>query len=100
MTTIAQRWIEQGREQGLKQGLRQGLERGIREGLLEAIELGLALRFGTDGLKLLPLVRKVQDVDRLRAIKQALLQVKGIDEVFALLDSSPPDDGGAAGAAT
>ena len=94
METILERWERQGFQKGVQQGLRQGLQQGaqrsIRQGLLEAIELGLNLRFGVAGLSMLPQVRKIEDVDRLRAIKQALLGVESIDELSVLL--KPTDE--------
>ena len=75
--SMAQRWVEQG--------LPQGHGQGVCEGWLEAIELGLNLRFGVVGLRLLPQVRKIRDVDRLRAIKRALLRVESVDEISVLL---------------
>ena len=89
METILERWerqgFQKGMQQGMQQGLQQGTQRGIRQGLLEAIELGLNLRFGVAGLGMLPQVRKIEDVDRLRAIKQALLSVGSVDELAVLL---------------
>lgn len=64
---------------------RMGIQQGMREGLLEAIELGLSLRFGVSGLALLPEIRKITDNDRLRAIKEALLQVQSVEELRPLL---------------
>ncbi len=98
METILERWerqgfqkgmqqgMQQGLQQGMQQGLQQGTQRGIRQGLLEAIELGLNLRFGVVGLGILPQVRKIEDVDRLRAIKQALLSAENVDELAVLLE--------------
>ena len=54
MSTIAENWIQQGLQQGLRQGLQQGIVQGRRQGLLDAIDLGLKLRFGSAGLRLLP----------------------------------------------
>ncbi|MEA3341982.1 MAG: Rpn family recombination-promoting nuclease/putative transposase [Chloroflexota bacterium] len=88
METILERWAERGFQRGVQQGLEQGAQRGIREGLLEAIELGLNLRFGVTGLRMLPQVYKIEDGDRLRAIKQALLRVESMDELSVLLE--PP----------
>ncbi|MCS6845935.1 MAG: Rpn family recombination-promoting nuclease/putative transposase, partial [Caldilineales bacterium] len=76
MATIAEKWVEQGLQQGLQQGLSQGKEQGLaegkREGYLAAIELGLELRFGAEGLRLLPEIAKIEDVATLRAIAEAI----------------------------
>lgn len=96
MTTLAEQWIEegiregrkqgmeqgfqQGREQGIRQGMEQGrqqgmqhgMQQGVREGLLAGIRLGLKLRFGDEGLTLLPEIYKIEDVDVLRTVHEAL----------------------------
>lgn len=58
---------------GLVQRCREeGRQAGVREGLLSGIELGLELKFGDEGLRLLPEIRAVEDIDILRALQQAL----------------------------
>lgn len=37
---------------------------GIRQGLLEGIELGLELKFGSEGLGVLPKISRIQDVEQ------------------------------------
>ena len=51
---------------------RHGMERGKREGLLEGITSCLKLRFGAEGLALLPAIQVVTDIDRLQAILKAI----------------------------
>lgn len=72
MGTIAQELVQQGVQQGLQQGLQQGEQRGLRQGLLDGIELALELRFGLDGLRLLPEIAKIEDVDVLKAVHEGL----------------------------
>jgi len=76
MSTVAQKWIEQGQQQGLQQGLEQGKQEGIkegeREGLLAGIEVSLEIKFGEEGLRLLPEIYKIEDVDVLRAVQKAI----------------------------
>jgi hypothetical protein len=67
-------------------GIEKGLEQGLEQGLREAIELGLELRFGKDGLRLLPRVRKVKGVARLRAFKRALKTARTVDALRAFLE--------------
>jgi hypothetical protein len=45
---------------------------GRQWGLLEGIELGLKLKFGPEGLRLLPEIRQLADVDLLRAVLRAI----------------------------
>ena len=81
MATLAEQWLQQGREEGLQQGLQQGLRQGIREGLLAGIELGLELKFGAEGLRLLPEIRRIEDVEVLRAIQEGLKTVQTLEEL-------------------
>ena len=61
---LVQRCREEGRQLGRQEG--------IREGLLAGIELGLELKFGDEGLRLLPEIRAIENTDILRALQQAL----------------------------
>ena len=54
---------------------------GIRQGLLEGIELGLKLRFGTEGLSLLPEISTIEDVEQLRAVLTGLETATNLDEL-------------------
>ena len=52
---------------------RIGREKGLKEGmLLGAIELGLELKFGPEGLELLPEIAKIGDLEVLSAIKEGI----------------------------
>ena len=77
MPTLAEKWIEQGWEEGFRQGLQQGR----LEGLLSSIASLLALRFGCEGLRLLPEIRKIQDADVLYTVEKVLRIAKSLDEV-------------------
>ncbi len=77
--------FELGIQQGVQQGLQQGVQQGIREGLTEAIELGLSLKFGYEGLGIMPLIQLIQDCERLRKIKNAIKTVKDLSELKTIL---------------
>jgi len=70
---------------GIEKGIQQGIQQGIRQGLLEAIELGLKLRFGTKGLRLYPQITKIDNVDKLRSIKESIEIAKEVKEIEELL---------------
>ncbi len=80
MPTLAEIWTERGYQQGLHQGIQQGLhqgfqqgrEEGVRDSLLASIEILLEIRFGIDGLRLMPEIRKIHDPDVLRAIQNSV----------------------------
>jgi hypothetical protein len=56
-------------------------EVGLKRGLRKAIALGLDLKFGRDGLALLPRVEKIEELDRLLAICDAIKPARSIDDV-------------------
>jgi len=81
-------WIEQGIERGIE----QGIEQGSRIELLAAIELGLELRFGVSGLRLLPEVQKIRDIEMLRILRGALRTAPTLDDWHRLLVIPPQKD--------
>ncbi|MGA1865117.1 MAG: Rpn family recombination-promoting nuclease/putative transposase [bacterium] len=109
MPTIAEKWIQQGMQQGIEQGMQQGIQQGIqqgmqqgirqgiqegmqqgiqqgiRQGIIEAIQLGLELKFGTNGLALFADISKIDDTARLRSIKEAIIIAKEVDEIKGLI---------------
>ena len=66
-------------------GIQQGIQQGIRQGLFEAVELGLNVKFGVEGLTLMPKVRAIEDTEQLRLIKEALKVSGDLGEIEALL---------------
>jgi predicted transposase/invertase (TIGR01784 family) len=80
-----QQGIRQGVQQGIQQGVQQGIQQGIRDGLIEGIELALSLKFGDDGVKMMPLIQHIQDCERLRAVKNAIRIAKDISELKAVI---------------
>ena len=65
MPTIAEQWIQRGREEGMVQGL----------------ELALKLRFGAEGLRLLPEIREVRDAATLKRLLDAIETTGSVDEL-------------------
>jgi predicted transposase YdaD len=63
--TIADKWLQQG----------------WREGILEGIELVLDIKFGSDGLRLWPEIRQIEDAKRLRAVQRALKTARTPEEL-------------------
>jgi hypothetical protein len=85
VTPFERRALEKGRAEGQAEGQTKGRVEGLREGLLEAIELGLKLRFGAEGLQCLPAIQQLVDIDILRRIKQAIETASTPDDVRRLL---------------
>ncbi|WP_022854073.1 RpnC/YadD family protein [Thermodesulfatator atlanticus] len=82
---IKREGYEEGLKEGIQKGIEQGMQQGIRQGLLEAIELGLKLKFGPEGIKLYPAIVKIESIDSLRAIKQAIEVAENIYEIERLI---------------
>ncbi|MCP4110119.1 MAG: Rpn family recombination-promoting nuclease/putative transposase, partial [Desulfobacteraceae bacterium] len=74
---------EKLRNEGIQIGEERGHQQGLREGLLEAVEIGLSLRFGDQGLKLMPFIQQIQDTDRLKSIKEAVKTAKEVSDIKA-----------------
>ncbi len=70
-----------------KEGFEQGIRVGELSGLIEAVELGLTLRFGDQSLKLMPLIRQIQDTDRMKVIKEAVKTVKDVSDIKAMIEN-------------
>jgi hypothetical protein len=54
---------------------------GIKKGLLAGIELGLELKFGADGLRLLPEIQQIQDLAIIEAVHAAIKDAQTPDEI-------------------
>ena len=59
---------------------RRAEKRGLRKGLLEGLALGLELKFGAAGKRLLPRLRRIEDVAQLQSLHQLLKRVSTLDE--------------------
>lgn len=72
-------------QQILSEGEQKGEKRGEKRGILAAIELGLELKFGADALELMESVSEVQDLEKLKVIKDAIKSVNTLDELRQLI---------------
>jgi hypothetical protein len=68
-----------------------GIEKGIAQGLLEGIEFALELKFGFDGLKLMTEIRKINNIDNLKLVKEVIRVDKNIDDVSKICDKVAKD---------
>jgi len=64
METIAETWKAEGHAEGRAEG--------AREGILESIEIVLELKFGANGLLLLPEIEQIDNIDLLRVVHKSL----------------------------
>jgi len=60
----------------------------MREGVLEAIELGLHLKFGVAGEQFFATITKIQELVRLKAIKNSIPLVEDLSELKPLIEET------------
>jgi len=60
---------------------RMGIEKGSQQSLLKGIALGLELRFGDEGLREMPEIKKITDIDVLNAILERIKTLTTISEL-------------------
>ncbi|BAZ26125.1 hypothetical protein NIES4073_70310 [Kalymmatonema gypsitolerans NIES-4073] len=68
-----------------QQILREGEQRGRREEKLSSIEMGLEVKFGAEGLQMMPEISQISDLERLKAIQRAILTVNTLDQLRQLI---------------
>ena len=61
--------------------LQQGETRGETRGLLSGIELGLELKFGAEGLELMPEISQITDLDIIKTIREGLRTINSLEEI-------------------
>ena len=81
--------VQEGLQKGIREGERKGREIGVQEGLQaglqEAVILGIEIKFGAQSLDLVPEVRRIHDLNTLRAIRESLPRIQTLTELQALL---------------
>jgi hypothetical protein len=75
MTTMAQQWLEEGKQ--------LGWQLGVRNTLLTSIRTGLEARFSADTTRLLPEIEKIQDLEQLQRLLNQLFKVTSLAEFQA-----------------
>ncbi len=76
---------EEYKQKGLAEGLAEGRKEGRKEGLQEAIKLGLELKFGNNGIALIPRVQSLDSLEKLENLLSVLRTADKIHEVESIL---------------
>jgi hypothetical protein len=65
--------------------MQEGCQEGLMSGSVEVIAWALEMKFGAAGKRLVPEVRALREVGRLRTLARALEATESLDQVKALL---------------
>lgn len=68
-----------------QRGIRIGEERGRRENFLANIATILEVRFGSEGLELMPQIAQISDLERLQEILRSIVVANTIEELRDVL---------------
>ena len=78
-------WYQQILKEGEARGRQEGQQEGRQEEMLSGIELGLEIKFGTEGLQLMPEISQISDLNRLKAIQRGILTSNTLAEFRELI---------------
>ncbi|MEH1931446.1 Rpn family recombination-promoting nuclease/putative transposase [Nostoc sp.] len=80
--------FSKGEERGEARGEARGELRGRKEELYSGIELALEIKFGNQGLELMPIISQITDLQKLKAIQQAIKTVNTVNELQQVLSTN------------
>lgn len=80
-----QQILREGEERGEKRGEERGEKRGEKRGILSSIELSLEIKFGSEGLQLMPEISQIMDLEQLKVIQRGILTVNNLDDLRELI---------------
>lgn len=64
---------------------RRDLKSGLKSALLEVIELWVSLKFGNEGKALMESLKEVEDIEKLKEVKELVMKAKTLSELRELL---------------
>jgi len=80
-----QRGTQQGIQEGIHRGIQEGKQRGMQQGMILGIETVLELKFGAEGLELLPAIAQISDVERLKAIQREVMTANTLEQLQRII---------------
>ncbi|AFZ24117.1 hypothetical protein Cylst_1863 [Cylindrospermum stagnale PCC 7417] len=63
------------------------LQRGKKEERLSSIELSLEVKFGNEGLKFMPTISEISDLETLKTIQRSILTVETLEELRLVMEN-------------
>ena len=81
-------WYQEIFSKGEERGEARGELRGRKEELYSGIELALEIKFGNQGLELMPIISQITDLQKLKAIQQAIKTVNTVNELQQVLSTN------------
>ncbi len=78
MGTIAEKWLEEGKQLGIRLGIEKGKEAGLMVGLRDSIIDILQMRFGLAPDWIIQFLNGIDDLDRLKALRRRSLTVESL----------------------
>jgi predicted transposase YdaD len=61
------------------------IRQGQKQERLSSIEIALEIKFGTQGLPLMPLISQIADFEQLKVIQRGVLTLNNLDELRELI---------------
>ncbi|MEM5831598.1 MAG: hypothetical protein QXO40_05355 [Candidatus Aenigmatarchaeota archaeon] len=80
--------IEKGLKEGIEKGLKEGIEKGQKAGMLEAILLDMKIKFGSKAKAMIKKIKEIDDLEKLKRIKKAIIKAKSIKDIEKILENS------------
>jgi len=74
--------------------VQQAIEKSFQQGVQQGIQLGVELKFGPEGLTLMPDILGIQDTNVLNTIHNGLKTVDSIEELQGIIYRKYPNNDG------
>jgi predicted transposase YdaD len=71
----------------LQQGEQQGEQKGEKKDRLSSIGLCLEVKFGNEGLKFMPKISEISDLETLKTVQRSILTVDRLEELKLVMDN-------------
>lgn len=74
-------------QQIFREGEARGRQEGRQEGIISGIEIALEIKFGNEGLQLMPQISQITDLEKLKVIQRGVQTVNSLEELRGLISS-------------